>query len=288
MTNFSTERELTKPNKNELMKIKKIGFLSFLNKELVFFFNAFLKKEYWFILGLYDIKNRYRRTMLGPWWLVISNFVIIIGLAVVGAALYNRDLTTYLPGLAVGMIIWQVIVGCLNEGCLALTQQAHVIKCLKIDYYSHILKTVSKYFIIFTHNIFIYFLICICVKNEMGYKTFLFIPGFIVLFFFLVFVVTIFSIVGARFRDFSLAVISMTAMLIFITPVMWSPEQLGDKAYLAYINPLTHILDLVKAPLLNNYPSSTSVYVSVFLLFFTGLFAFIIMGKYKNRIPFWM
>lgn len=259
-----------------------------IRNEISSFFDCLLDYEFWLTFSLSDIINRYRRTLLGPWWLVIANFINIVGLAVIGSILYKTDLQAYLPKLAVGMIIWQLISGCLNEGCTALTQYAHIIKCLPIPLYQHVLRTVSKYVLIFIHNLAIYAFVCIAVQNEVGLKTFLVIPGFLLMFLFLIFLVIIFSILGARFRDLALAVTSLTTMLIFVTPVMWTPEMLGKKAFLAYLNPLTHIIEIIKAPLLNYYPSLYSVGIVLFLVCFQGILSIYLIYKYKSRIPFWV
>jgi ABC-type polysaccharide/polyol phosphate export permease len=56
----------------------------------------------------------------------------------------------------------------------------------------------------------------------------------------------------------------LTAMFLF-TPVVWMPESLGDRAWLADLNPFTHYIALVREPLMGQMPPLLSIEVVVIL-----------------------
>ena len=65
--------------------------------------------ELWGTLGWHDIRQRYRRSILGPWWLTISMGVMVGALGFVYAELFGQDLARYMPHFALGLIAWAFI-----------------------------------------------------------------------------------------------------------------------------------------------------------------------------------
>ncbi|MGI0015416.1 MAG: ABC transporter permease, partial [Nitrososphaera sp.] len=73
----------------------------------------------WPMLGWQDIKQRYRRSVLGPFWLTISNAALLGGMGPLYGRLLGQDINTYFAYLAVGFIIWMLIAGIINDSCNA-------------------------------------------------------------------------------------------------------------------------------------------------------------------------
>ena len=71
----------------------------------------------WGRLGWNDILQRYRRSVLGPLWLTISMAVLIGALGLLYAKLFKVDIAEYIPFLAIGFVLWQLISGILLDGC---------------------------------------------------------------------------------------------------------------------------------------------------------------------------
>jgi lipopolysaccharide transport system permease protein len=100
----------------------------------------------------------------------------------------------------------------------------------------------------------------------------------------------IFGIVCARYRDLPQIVNSALQILIFLTPIMWMPNSISERVgfYLVQLNPLYHLLDLVRAPLLGQSPAITSWTVVVVMGIIGWLGALYMYARYKNRIVFWL
>src|ERR1700733_9642855 len=58
----------------------------------------------WTILGWDDIRQRYRRSVLGPFWITLSMGIFLLLLGVIYSRLFHMDLPTYLPYLSLGFI----------------------------------------------------------------------------------------------------------------------------------------------------------------------------------------
>ena len=67
-----------------------------------------------------DVKARYRKSVLGPLWQTLGNLIAVVGFSFVWASLLEQDLRTFVPSLAVGLIIWQLVAGAIGEGQIPL------------------------------------------------------------------------------------------------------------------------------------------------------------------------
>ena len=55
----------------------------------------------WSYLSVENVKNRYRRTVFGPWWLTLQMVILVVGISIVFGQLLNTDLRD-LPALCRG------------------------------------------------------------------------------------------------------------------------------------------------------------------------------------------
>src|SRR6185436_8571599 len=73
------------------------------------FIDGLRRWELWGTLGWHDIRQRYRRSTIGPFWLTISMGVMVFGLAYVYGGIFSQPLEKYLPYVAVGTIVFGLI-----------------------------------------------------------------------------------------------------------------------------------------------------------------------------------
>src|SRR6202051_1205821 len=59
----------------------------------------------WGIMGWDDIRQRYRRSVLGPFWITLSTGIFILLLGVIYSRLFKMDVANYLPFLTVGFVV---------------------------------------------------------------------------------------------------------------------------------------------------------------------------------------
>src|SRR5699024_5965365 len=106
----------------------------------------------WWLLGWYDIKQRYRRSVLGPFWLTISTAILIATLGLLWSTIFRMDLSTYLPFFTVGNIFWTYLSSQVNEASTGYTQFENLVKQVRLPYPSYILRLLCRNLIIFAHN----------------------------------------------------------------------------------------------------------------------------------------
>ena len=108
------------------------------------------------VLGRQDIRQRYRRSSLGPFWLTISMGVLIGALGLVFGNLFATPMKEFLPFLTIGLILWTLITTVLNEGCTGFTAAEAMIKQISLPLFTHILRVLWRNLIICAHNLAIF------------------------------------------------------------------------------------------------------------------------------------
>jgi len=270
------------------IKLQKKDQSNFISTEFKTIFETFANYDLWLYIAWSDIKARYRRTVIGPFWLVIANAVTIIGMAIVWSLIFKIDIREYFPRLTASMICWTFISYSITEATTTFTQHYSIISNLPVSIYIFPLRIIMRNLITFLHNFVIFLFVILFFKTDINVNCFLFIPMFCLILINFFFISLYLGLISARFRDIQQIITTIMSVLILVTPVMWDVNMLGDHQLLANINPFTHILNVIKFPLLGTLPSQFS---TIFIVLFTiaNLLTMLFMlKKYKCRLAFWV
>lgn len=242
------------------------------------------------MLGWQDLKQRYRRSSLGPFWITISMAIMICTIGLVFGKIFKSPIQEFLPFLAIGIIVWNFASTTISEGCGGFISAEGIIKQLPIPLFVHIMRLIWRNLLIFAHNIVILPLIFLAVGKPLGLVAFLSLPGLMLASINLVWIVLILGTICARYRDLPQIIASVLQVVFYLTPIMWMPSLLPQRAglYLLDLNPVYHCIEVVRAPLLGQMPSTTNWIFTSALAFFGCLLAFWVYGCYKKRIAYWL
>ncbi len=242
----------------------------------------------WTMLGWNDIRQRYRRSTLGPFWITLSVAVFIGVLGVIYSRIFHVEVETYLPFLTVGYVTWGFISQVVNESCGSFQEGERLIKQIRLPYGLYVFRVIWRNFIIFLHTVVIFIPVALLFRVSVGFTVFLVVPGLILLLANLSWVALTLAIVAARFRDITQIVVTLTQIMLFATPIMWPVSTLGGSTWIAEINPLYHLIELVRAPLLGSAPAPLSWAVAIGM-FVAGLaLALLLLKRASRRIVFWV
>jgi ABC-2 type transport system permease protein/lipopolysaccharide transport system permease protein len=93
--------------------------------------------------------------------------------------------------------------------------------------------------------------------------------------------------VSARFRDIPQAITSSMQIVFFVTPILWKPELLSDRRVVDF-NPLFHLIEVARAPLLGHVPPLNS-WLAVLLITSVNVVVSVAMfARYRSRISYWV
>jgi lipopolysaccharide transport system permease protein len=241
-------------------------------------------------LGWQDIKQAYRRSALGAFWITIGMAVTIATIGLVFSQIFKAPIQTYLPFLALGIITWGFISATLTDACQMYISSEAMIKQLKIPFVMFALRTLWKNTIALSHNLAILPIVMLVVGLGVNFSSLLAIPGLLLLIINVGWVSIFLGLISARYRDFPSIVSSLLTIGFYVSPVMWSPTLLptGTAHILLGLNPVHHLLQVVRQPLLGQMP--TLINWTVVLLFaVTGwIFAALALRKWQSRIAYWV
>ncbi|WP_413741248.1 ABC transporter permease [Sodalis sp. RH15] len=242
------------------------------------------------MLGWQDVRQRYRRSSLGPFWLTISMGVMIGTIGLVFGGIFATPMADFFPFLSIGLILWGFISSVLTEGCTGFIGAENIIKQLPIPLFVHILRMMWRNILILGHNILILPLVFIFVGKPLHLISLFSILGMFLVLINLLWIALVLSIVCARYRDLPQMIISVLQVVFYITPIMWMPTLLPKRIGLQILNynPLYHLIEIVRAPLLGELPTMTNWVASILFAVVGWFVALVIYGRYKRRIAYWL
>ncbi len=242
-------------------------------------------------LGWQDVRQRYRRSSLGPFWLTITMGVMIGTIGIVFGQIFKTPLREYLPFLSIGLILWGFISTSISEGCTGFISSEAIIKQLPIPLPVHILRLLWRNLIILAHNIVIFPIVIFAVGRPLSWVSLLSVMGVVVLVLNLVWFCTLLATVCARYRDISQIVTSLLQVVFYLTPIMWLPNLLPERAvsyFLLELNPFYHLIQIVRAPLLGDFPTPSNWIFSIGCAMVGWVITLIFYGRYRTRIAYWL
>jgi ABC-2 type transport system permease protein len=254
---------------------------------------GFGKRELWLHLGWQDIKQRYRRSVLGPIWITIATGATAVAMGLLYSTLFKLPLAEHLPYITLGLIVWGLISASILEGAEVFVANEGLIKQLPTPLSVHVYRLVWRQLLLFGHNIVIYVIIAIIYPKPWVWKDLAVIPAMALLVLNMIWVSICFGILATRFRDIGPLLNSIVQLLFFMTPIIWNESTLqqqgvGQYATIVELNPLLHYLDIVRAPLLGADQEVRHWVVVLVLTVIGWIVAAFAMRQYRARVPYWV
>ena len=248
------------------------------------------QRQLWGHLAWQDIRQRYRRSVLGPIWITISMAVTAVALGVLYAGLFQNDLSVQLPYILVGFIVWAFISGCISEGSEVFIANEGLIKQLPAPLSVHVYRLVWRQTLFFAHNLVIWALLMIIFQQPVHWSSLLAIPAFAVLALNGAWIAVLAGIVATRFRDIPPIIGSLTQLLFFMTPIVWSYDRLRSNPLAAYVelNPVMHFVEILREPLLGQEIVARHWIVAGVITVVGCGAALVCLRNYRARVAYWV
>jgi len=250
--------------------------------------DSFLNPELWFRLGWQDIRNRYRRSILGPFWITLSAGAMAAGLGLLYAVLLNQPIHDYLPYMAAGIISWNFIAGIINELATTYPMSESLIKQIRAPLSSHICRTLFRNLMLFAHNLVILIPVYVCLRLQLSWNILWFIPGTLALLILAFLTALWLSPISVRFRDLPPLIQNIVQLGFFLTPVTFHINHLKGASWIARYNPLYYCLDLIRAPLLCQEPNWDAWCFVLGAIAVMLIPAWMIFSRVRGRIAYWV
>ncbi len=252
--------------------------------------NGWKQRPLWGYLGWQDIKQRYRRSVLGPLWISISMGVIATAMGILYGTLFGEDIATFLPYVATGLLIWNFINGCILEGSEVFIANEGLIRFLPAPLTLHVYRLVWRQTLFFLHNVVIWLLLVIIFPQPLDWSVLLALPAFVLLVVNGAWITVVSGILATRFRDIPPIIASVTQLLFFMTPIVWSYERLKSNPLAGYVelNPVMHFVEILRQPLLGQQIVWRHWYVVLAITVVGCSAALVCLRNYRSRVAYWV
>jgi ABC-type polysaccharide/polyol phosphate export permease len=250
--------------------------------------DGFKEWRLWLFLGYQDIRQRYVRSTLGPLWMVMGLGATILGVGFLYGQIFKTGTGHFLPFLAVSLAAWNFISAAISDGFTIFQAQASLLKSISVPYSTIILRNIVKNVIVYAHYLIAVAVTFALTQFPIDLTSIFVVPGLILVCANLYWITFLSGMICARFRDVAQIGIYGLQMLMFMTPIVWQPSQVRANSPFVVYNPMYHLVELIRAPLLEHTIPVTSFAVCTGLFVVgTGITA-LAFDKSKRYINFWI
>jgi ABC-type polysaccharide/polyol phosphate export permease len=252
--------------------------------------DGLFKSQLWGRLGWLDVKRRYQRTTLGPFWNSVTLAAYTVAVGAVGAGLFHQDFRHYLPYLVSGMIVWTLISTITLESCTLFVTGHSLFRNVRFEYSILVYTLLWRNIIFFFHNLIVYLGITLLLQPRLiGFMALLAVPGLVLVLLNGAWAALLVGMFCLRFRDVQPLVQTLIQISMLVTPIFWSADDLTGLRRFVFvqINPIHHLIDIVRAPLLDTAPSVASYAATLVITAVGWCLAFVIFRFFRKRISYW-
>lgn len=185
-------------------------------------------------------------------------------LALVFGRLFKVDVGEYAPYILSGMVVWEFITATAVNGALAFVQADAYIKQCRHPLAIYTLRTVlTNILVLGLASLSLIGWVLFKMPQNFGW-TWLAVLSIIPILVLIAWpLATFLAYIATRFRDLPHALGLILQAMWFVSPIYFEAKQFrgGDLSWLVDYNPIYHILEIVRAPLLHGAWPTTQNYI---------------------------
>ncbi len=232
---------------------------------------------------------RYRRSVIGPFWISLSIGAFVVGLAFIYSQLFALPFQEYLNRLAAGYVLWHYLSAIVNEGSHAVTESASNLKSVHLPTSILAARVTARNIIVLLHNLAAVLPLMVLFGGHQFNANLLWAVAGMGLYAILgMFVVLTLGPICARYRDLPEVLKSVTQLCFFLTPVIWPADRLQGHPEIVLYNPFYHLIELVRAPMLGSPPTTDNLIAAGLCIGFFIVTSFFSAEAARQRLPLWV
>ena len=247
--------------------------------------------ERWATLAWTDIKLRYRRTQLGPFWMTLNTAVLILSVGLVWGIIFHMPMKDYLPYFAIGMVTWSFVSTTLIEGSRVFLDAQQIIKSVPIPLIIYVCRLIGRQIICLGHNALFVALLWVVIARPVNLAALAAIPALLIVTLTLFGAVLTLGILGARFRDIPQLISSVLQILFLVTPIIWTPDRLSTETLIGklfYLNPFYSLIEIVRGPMMGDTPTIMNWVCATGTMLTMLAIGLLLYGRFAKRVPYWL
>lgn len=228
-----------------------------------------------------DFKRKYKRTILGIFWSVLSPLFMLCVMALIFGHFFGRNTEHYIIYLFTGLIIFNYFTDATNEGMSSLMSNASIFSKIDVPKYLFLISKNVSSLINFCIIIVIYFIFMIFDDINFSWKFVLLFYPIGCLIIMNLGIGLILSALFVFFRDIQYLYRVFTQLIMYGSAIFYSIETFPERVqWIFYANPIFACIDYCRSIVLYNV--IPDLWLHILLLVDSIIFLFVGLYIYKK------
>lgn len=248
------------------------------------------RKRLWKRLAVLELKSRYQGAVIGSFWIVLTLILKVFMLSLVYTMVLDKDFKNYVMFLAIGILTWNFISAVIVSSGMVFKKATNFMLEMRLPQSTFVFQNLYREVI----SLIMYQLFAIPLVIFLKGWSFVSVVWLWALLGYVLIVLNAFFVnfwlgwLATRFRDIQPMLISVIMVIFLVTPILWPPPPEYANSLYFQLNPIYHLLELIRAPILHNQVPVMSLQVGVGLLAFNFLICVIFYPKVENKLVYWL
>lgn len=238
-------------------------------------------------IAVSDFKVRYQNSILGYFWTLIKPLLLFAVLYVVFSIFMRFPVENYQLYLLLGVIIWNFFAEATSIALRCFENKRSLITKIYFPRVIVVIASTLTSFLTFLLNIIVFFIFLFISDIQLSFNFFFFIVYVIALYFVILSVSLILSVLYVKFRDISHIWDVLLQVSFWLTPIIYPVSMIPDKYHrLIYLNPLARIIEYSRAIFIKQHiPAADLNVILIIMVFILIFFSIIIFRSFNKTIP---
>jgi lipopolysaccharide transport system permease protein len=249
-------------------------------------------RNFWLAMVRADLRNRYRRTLIGLGWSLLQPIAMSIVLCTVFSQVFHAQVDTYGPFVLAGLTTWGFVAGVITQGCNCFFQGESYIRQHPAPLAIYPLRVALGASVHFLLGVGVVIAASWCFH---GFGNLAALPSLIPTLVLLVILgwalAVCMGVLNVLFQDVQhLAEVGLQ-IVFYLTPIIYSANLLNQRklGWALSWNPLAAFLDLVRQPILDGVcPSPHSFALAGLATLAAALVAMLVLRRMEHRVIFYL
>ena len=250
-------------------------------------YGLYSRRSWWYVATA-RTKARFARTLLGGFWLGLSNLLSVGALgAVYGVVFKVEDINSYIVYLGVGLVAWNSLSSSISTAPNLFEQNKDQILNTNINYIFYTLEEWA-----FQSQTFIQSFSLVIIGLSFFQPSLLiniFAVGILPIINYLLFmywVPLMISILGLKYKDLYQLIPVVLQLMFLLSPILYKKETLGSLSITADLNPVFQAINFVRESLITGDLSFKKLLLMTIVNILGLIFSMFLLKGVKKQLPF--
>lgn len=252
---------------------------------------SFRRPAFWAYGTWLDLITRYRRSMIGPLWMLIPPALYMFGLGFFFSQARGKEMIEFMARLGLGYLVFRLVTQMIVDSAQAFHHHAAFIMDGNTRLTDYTLRTATSALIHFVVGLPMMFIVAAQADSLHVAGILPSMLGLLFTIFTLIWLSGLIGLFGARYPDFGELVGSAMLLAFVLTPIVWDASMAPEgtiRGNLMRLNPVYHFVQVVREPLLGDgVEPLTYLYLAAMSVVGIPLW-FWAYRRYARLVPIWI